>query len=109
MVEVSAMNKIFDQVIEDYHLHDNVDQVMVNPFQKDSLPCLLYQKCWIDTVQWHLEDLIRDPEIDPVRALEIKRRIDSSNQDRTDQVERIDDFFVEQVKNVSYKKEAKTN
>lgn len=109
MVDVSAMNAIFDQVIKDYHVHDDVDQVMVNPFEKGSLSYLLYHKCWIDAVQWHLEDLIRDPEINPVKALEIKRRIDSSNQDRTDKAGSIDDFFVEQVREVVFKEDARIN
>ena len=77
-------NKIFNQAIRDYHLKDNVDTPISNPYERESIEYSLYLKCWIDTVQWHLEDIIRDPHIEPVDALAIKRRIDHSNQDRTD-------------------------
>ena len=83
--------KIFDQTIETYHLNDNVDTLMEN--ENTEIEGLLFHKSWIDTVQWHLEDIIRDPNINPVEALVIKRRIDKSNQDRTDMVEKIDDWF----------------
>ena len=83
-------NKIFNQAIRDYHLKDNVDTPISNPYERESIEYSLYLKCWIDTVQWHLEDIIRDPHIEPVNALSIKRRIDRSNQDRTDLVEEID-------------------
>jgi hypothetical protein len=86
-------NKIFRQVIEDYHLTDNVDAPIRNPYQRGTIEYQLYQKCWIDTVQWHYEDIIRDPHIDPTEALSLKRRIDHSNQDRTDLVEDIDSYF----------------
>ena len=86
-------NQIFRQVIRDYHLTDNIDALIKNPYQRDSIEHSLYLKCWIDTVQWHLEDIIRDPHIDPMEALALKRRIDKSNQDRTDLVEEIDTYF----------------
>ena len=86
-------NSIFDKVIGDYHLRDNVDTPIQNPYGRDSIDHSLYTKCWIDTVQWHLEDLIRDPHISPEDALLLKRRIDRSNQDRTDLVEQIDSYF----------------
>ncbi len=86
-------NPIFDKVIADYHLTDNIDTPMQNPYSRDSIDHSLYTKCWIDTVQWHLEDIIRDPHIDPNEALALKRRIDRSNQDRTDLVEQIDSYF----------------
>ena len=86
-------NKIFNQAINDYHVTDNVDTPAQNPYQEGSIENALYQKCWIDTVQWHYEDIIRDPDIDPVEALTLKRRIDKSNQDRTDLVEQIDSYF----------------
>ena len=87
-------NKIFNQVIEDYHIKDNVDSPINNRYDKESIiENRLYLKCWIDTVQWHLEDIIRDPHINPVEALQLKRRIDVSNQDRTDLVEQIDSYF----------------
>ena len=85
--------KIFQQAIRDYHLLDNVDTPIQNPYDRDSIENRLYLKCWIDTVQWHLEDIIRDPHIDPSDALGLKRRIDRSNQDRTDLVEDIDSYF----------------
>jgi hypothetical protein len=85
--------KIFNQVVSNYHLTDCVDTPINNPYQRDSIDYSLYLKCWIDTVQWHLEDLIRDPHIDPAEALALKRRIDHSNQDRTDLVEDIDTYF----------------
>lgn len=83
-------NVIFCRAIDDYHRHDNVDTPIENPYAEGSLEFLLYHKNWIDTVQWHLEDIIRDPHIDPVDALNLKRRIDRSNQVRCDMVEYID-------------------
>ncbi|MDN5214415.1 DUF4254 domain-containing protein [Fulvivirgaceae bacterium BMA12] len=87
-------NQIFRQCIEDYHQLDQVDQTIKNPFSADSFDHLIYLKNWIDTVQWHYEDLIRDPELDPVEGMQLKRRIDASNQQRTDVVEKIDDQFM---------------
>lgn len=109
MQDIGSFNRLFDQVIADYHLHDHVDQEFVNPIEQEGINNLLYHKCWIDTVQWHLEDIIRNPSIDPVEALSIKRRIDASNQERTDLVEKIDDFFLEKFSQVAYQKEAKIN
>ena len=86
-------NKVFNLAINDYHVKDNVDTQINNPYDRDSIENRLYLKCWIDTVQWHLEDIIRDPHIDPVEALNLKRRIDRSNQDRTDLVAQIDSYF----------------
>jgi hypothetical protein len=89
------------QTILDYHRTDNVDAPIQNPYPQGTIEYYLYLKNWIDTVQWHLEDLIRDPNIDPVAALALKRRIDSSNQDRTDLVERIDSYFLEKHQEVT--------
>ncbi|MFQ7112357.1 DUF4254 domain-containing protein [Hallella bergensis] len=86
-------NEIFNQAIEDYHMTDNIDTPINNPYKRDTIENRLYLKCWIDTVQWHLEDIIRDPHINPSDALGLKRRIDRSNQDRTDLVEQIDSYF----------------
>ena len=86
-------NPIFVRAINDYHLTDDVNTPIRNPYQKDSIEYSLYLKCWIDTVQWHYEDIIRDPHINPTEALALKRRIDRSNQDRTDLVEEIDSYF----------------
>ena len=104
-------NKIFQQVIENYHIANTVDQPFKNVYDKDTqlLEHLLYRKCWIDTVQWHYEDIIRDPNINPVAALDLKRRIDASNQDRTDMVEYIDSYFLEKYKHITPKADAKIN
>lgn len=102
-------NEIFQKSIEDYHLTDDVDASMNNPFNKESFEHLLYLKNWIDTVQWHLEDIIRNPEIDPIDALKLKRRIDSSNQHRTDVVEYIDAYFLDKYKNVAVLSNATIN
>ena len=100
---------IFEQSINDYHQFDNVDQPINNPFRKDKIEHLLYAKNWIDTVQWHLEDIIRNPEIDPIEALALKRRIDASNQERTDMVEYIDSYFLQKYSDVKVKDGAKIN
>ncbi|MBY8963315.1 DUF4254 domain-containing protein [Flavobacterium sp. D11R37] len=100
---------VFEQSIKDYHQYDNVDQPINNPFRKDKIEHLLYAKNWIDTVQWHLEDIIRNPQIDPVEALALKRRIDASNQERTDMVEYIDSYFLQQYSNVQVKETATIN
>lgn len=102
-------NSIFETVITDYHKTDNVDAPIVNLYPERTIEHLLYLKNWIDTVQWHLEDIIRNPEIDPVEALNIKRRIDKSNQDRTDLVELIDSYFLDKYKDVKIKEDAKIN
>ncbi len=100
---------VFEQSIQDYHLFDNVDQPINNPFPKEKFEHLLYVKNWIDTVQWHFEDIIRDPNIDPVEALALKRRIDASNQERTDMVEYIDGYFLQKYSHVTAKEKAKIN
>ena len=91
-------NDIFEKSTNDYHITDNVDAPMNNPYELKSIEYYLYLKNWIDAVQWHFEDIIRDPNIDPVEALKLKRRIDKSNQDRTDLVELIDSYFLDQYK-----------
>ena len=100
---------VFEQSIKDYHKFDNVDQPINNPFPKDKFEHLLYLKNWIDTVQWHFEDIIRDPNIDPVAALTLKRKIDASNQERTDMVEYIDSYFLQKYSQVVAKNGAKIN
>lgn len=109
MLFTEICNSIFEKVIENYHRTDNVDAPIENPYKERTIEHLLYLKNWIDTVQWHLEDIIRDPNIDPVNALAIKRRIDKSNQDRTDLVELIDSYFLDKYKDVIIGKNAKIN
>ena len=102
-------NRIFNRAIDDYHRFDDVDHPVENPFDEGSLDHLLYMKNWVDTVQWHLEDIIRDPQIDPVEALAIKRRIDKSNQVRTDMVEYIDSYLLDKYKAVVPQSDARLN
>ncbi|WP_417445006.1 DUF4254 domain-containing protein [Joostella sp.] len=101
--------EIFEKSISNYHIKDDVNQHCENPFSKGSIEYLLYLKNWIDTVQWHYEDIIRDPNIDPVDALTLKRKIDASNQKRTDVVEFIDSYFLDKYKNVKAKENAQIN
>lgn len=93
-------NTIFEQCIRDYHVTDNVDAPEKNPYTDGSIEFLLYKKNWIDTVQWHLEDIVRRTDIDPAEGIAIKRRIDLSNQDRTDVVEYIDSYFLDKYKSI---------
>ena len=102
-------NEIFDQTVKLYHVTDDVDAVFINPFDEGSIEGRLARKNWIDAVQWHLEDIIRDEAIDPVAALALKRRIDRSNQDRTDLVEEIDSYFRQQYAGVTVKDDATIN
>ena len=108
-MKATHYNQLFDETIKKYHIIDEVDQPFENPFDSKSFEHLLYRKNWIDTVQWHYEDIIRLPNIDPVEALVLKRKIDASNQDRTDMVEYIDSYFLEKFKNVTVKDGAKIN
>ncbi|QXP56504.1 DUF4254 domain-containing protein [Cellulophaga sp. HaHa_2_95] len=101
--------KIFEESIAQYHVKDDVYQSFENPYPKDDIAHLLYRKNWIDTVQWHYEDIIRDPNIDPEAALVLKRKIDASNQDRTDLVEYIDSYFLNKYQSVSIKDGATIN
>jgi hypothetical protein len=102
-------NDIFRKAIADYHVKDNIETPIQNPFEAGTIEATLYHKCWIDTVQWHFEDIIRDPDIDPKDALVLKRRIDKSNQDRTDMVEDIDTYFRELYKDVKVLPDATIN
>jgi hypothetical protein len=104
-------NAIFNEAITNYKVLNSIDQPFQNVYNKDVdlIGHLLYRKCWIDTVQWAYEDIIRDPNIDPDQALKLKRMIDASNQDRTDTVEFIDSFFLEKFKTVQPKSTAKIN
>ena len=109
MLNANQCYGAFQQSIDDYHVSDHVDTAVKNPYPAGSFEHLLYAKNWIDTVQWHLEDIIRLPEINPTEALQIKRRIDKSNQERTDMVEKMDDYFLEQFRNITPKSTAKIN
>lgn len=102
-------NEIFNKAIEDYHVTDNIETPINNPYERDSIENRLYLKCWIDTVQWHFEDIIRDPHIDPIEALSLKRRIDRSNQDRTDLVEQIDSYFRQKYSDITPLTDARLN
>ncbi len=100
MLNASACYQAFQQSINDYHLTDDVNAPVKNPYSDGSFEALLYAKNWIDTVQWHLEDIIRLPDINPIEGIQLKRRIDKSNQDRTDMVEKIDDYFLEELSDI---------
>jgi len=102
-------NKVFQESIVEYHKLDDVHQSFINPYLDNVIKNLLYKKSWVDTVQWHYEDIIRDPNIEPVAALKLKRMIDDSNQHRTNLVEDIDDYFLVKYKSVTPKKEATIN
>ncbi|MCA0363499.1 MAG: DUF4254 domain-containing protein [Bacteroidetes bacterium] len=108
-MNAKKINNIFRETIADYHLTDHVDHPMPVKYQNDKFLSLLYLKNWIDTVQWHLEDIIRDPENDPKYLVEIKRRIDASNQHRTDTVEQIDEYLFEQLKDTKALPSARMN
>lgn len=108
-MNASLCNTIFATVLTDYHLKDHVDAPLQNPYAAGSLEALLYHKCWIDTVQWHLEDLVRDPSIEPTEGLALKRRIDASNQHRTDLVEFIDSWLLEYFKSATPASDARIN
>ncbi len=109
MQTAKMANEVFDRSVADYHKYDNVDQPCVNPYEKGSLEAIFYDKNWVDAVQWHLEDIIRDPDIDPKEALALKRRIDRSNQVRTDMVEDVDAWFREKYKDVTPASDATIN
>ncbi len=109
MTFTEKANLIFNQAIADYHIKDNIDTPIQNPYKEGAIENRLYLKNWIDTVQWHFEDIIRDPQIDPAEALVLKRRIDKSNQDRTDLVEQIDSYFRDVYKEVKVQADARIN
>ena len=101
--------QVFHQCVKDYHVHNHVDHPIQNPYASGSFEYLLYLKNYIDTVQWHLEDIVRDPNIDSLEGIALKRRIDKSNQERTDLVEKIDDYFLHQFKEVNTQTNATVN
>ncbi|MCD8266517.1 MAG: DUF4254 domain-containing protein [Prevotellaceae bacterium] len=109
MTFTELCSKAFLRAIYDYHLLDDVDAPLRNPYTEQTIESLLYRKCWTDTVQWHLEDLIRNPLIDPREALKLKRRIDLSNQQRTDMVELIDSYMLERFKDTQPLPDARLN
>ena len=101
--------KVFEKSVDDYHVYDDINRLASNPYDKKDFEHLLYEKNWIDAVQWHYEDIIRDPDIDPSEGMSLKRLIDSSNQNRTEMVEYIDSYFLKLYSNVSPKTDAKVN
>ena len=101
--------KVFQKSVDDYHVYDDINRLASNPYDKKDFEHLLYEKNWIDTVQWHYEDIIRDPDIDPNEGMSLKRLIDSSNQNRTEMVEYIDSYFLKLYSNVNPKPDAKVN
>ena len=101
--------KVFEKSVDDYHVYDDIHRSVSNPYDKQDFEHLLYEKNWIDAVQWHYEDIIRDPDIDPNEGMSLKRLIDSSNQNRTEMVEYIDSYFLKLFSNVSPKPDAKVN
>ena len=101
--------KVFEKSVDDYHIHDDINRAASNPYEKKDFEHLLYEKNWIDTVQWHYEDIIRDPDINPQEGMKLKRLIDSSNQNRTEMVEYIDSYFLKLYSSVSPKSNAKVN
>ena len=101
--------KVFEKSVDDYHVYDDINRLASNPYDKKDFEHLLYKKNWIDAVQWHYEDIIRDPDIDPNEGMSLKRLIDSSNQNRTEMVEYIDSYFLKLYSNVSPKPDAKVN
>ncbi len=106
MIDIQKFNEIFEQSINDYYKKNDIDLKWENPFDDNSLENLLYKKNRIDTIQWKLEDIIREPSIAPDKALKIKRRIDASNQERTDLVEQIDELFFDKFKDINAEKNA---
>ncbi len=109
-LKTENFNKIFQEAIKNYHLRDTVNQEFKTPYENENdFDAILYKKCWIDSVQWHLEDLVRDPDIEPDEAIRYKRRIDNLNQQRTDLVELIDDYIYENFKDVQTKENARLN
>ena len=112
MTEIKISKKaieIFEKSVNDYHVYDDITRNPNNPFENKSFEHLLYEKNWIDTVQWHYEDIIRDPDIDPSEGMKLKRLIDSSNQNRTEMVEYIDSYFLNLYSNVTTRENAKVN
>ena len=101
--------KVFEKSVKDYHVHDDINRAASNPYEKKDFEHLLYEKNWIDTVQWHYEDIIRDPDINPLEGMKLKRLIDSSNQNRTEMVEYIDSYFLKLYSKVNSKTDAKVN
>ena len=103
------MVRVFERAIDDYHIEDSVDIRPENPYDRDTFYHTLYEKCMTDTIQWHLEDIVRDPAIDDKYGMEIKRRIDRSNQVRTDAVEKLDDQLLAEISPKEFKLEARLN
>ncbi len=108
-MKANDLYALFEQQIVEYHKTDDIDAPLKSPYKDGTFEAVLWEKSWVDTVQWHLEDLVRPDDVDPVYALQLKRRIDRSNQHRTDLVERIDDHFYLQFKEVVPTPDARLN
>lgn len=108
-MNITQTFEIFQKAIADYHIADNLDTPMSNPFEIENVQYLLYTKCWIDTVQWHCEDEVRHPAIAAESVRYFKNKIDQLNQTRTNLVEQLDDYFLETYKNVSLLENARLN
>ena len=108
-MKANDLYKLFEQQIIEYHKTDNVDAPQNSPYKSGTFEAVLWEKSWVDTVQWHLEDLVRPDDVEPVYALQLKRRIDRSNQHRTDLVEQIDDHYYMQFKEVALQPDARIN
>lgn len=108
-MRANDLYELFSRQVADYHVADDIDAPTRNPYPADSFEHLLWIKSHIDTVQWHLEDLVRPDDVDPVEALQLKRRIDRSNQQRTDMVERIDDHYLARYAHVTPQPDARLN
>ncbi len=103
--------EIFNQATADFKKSGSINQLLTNRYnpEEEYIESLLYKKSWIDTIQWAYEDIIRDPEIDPIEALNLKRKIDSSNQERTDTVELLDEYFLKKYSDIKVLESATIN
>ncbi|NCN08463.1 MAG: DUF4254 domain-containing protein [Leptospira sp.] len=97
---------VFQKSVIDWHKEEKPSN---NPYDPQSIDHTLYQKNQVDTIQWHIEDEIRRPDIPLEEVVALKRKIDALNQDRTDTVEKLDDFVGELVKNVTVQPGARLN
>ncbi|PJZ69446.1 hypothetical protein CH373_15210 [Leptospira perolatii] len=105
-LDSASVVSVFQKSVQDWHRKEALSE---NPFSKSSLEGLFYQKNQIDTIQWHVEDEIRRPDLPDSELVKLKRKIDSLNQERTDLVEQIDDMISSKYKDVPKKNSARMN